>query len=62
MTDSTKRKIAIKLNRVYFDNESGVAEIQICDPELIGEDINIKLRPNEMQVVNAKEWFEVGSK
>ena len=54
-------KIAIKINRVYFDNKSGVVELSILDPELLGEDIKLKLRSNEMQVIDVKkEWFEIG--
>lgn len=52
-------KIAIKLTRVYWNNNSGVAELEILDPELQGDSIPIKLRTNEMTVIDVKkEWVE----
>ncbi len=53
-------KVAIKIDRIYFDNKSGVVELSILDPDMI-EDIKLKLRPNQMVVRDIKkEWMEIG--
>lgn len=52
-------KVAIKIDRVYFDRESGVVELSILDPDMI-EDVKLKLRPNHMAVRDVKEWYEIG--
>lgn len=53
-------KVAIKMNRVYFDPDTGVAEFSILDPDM-EKDIKIKLKVNQMTVIDVKkEWVEIG--
>ena len=53
-------KIAIKIDRIYFDGKSGIVELSILDTDMI-EDIKLKLRTNQMTTCNVKkEWVEIG--